>query len=192
MPTKPRSRTRWLTREEVAQLLLKSRGLPHLRRFVLVGLYTGTRSGAILKLSWVPSISSGWIDLEKGILYRSGSAERTTKKRQPPVKIPPRLLAHLKRWKRMDGDIRHVVHWNGSSVLRVKKAFNNARDRAGLDRKVVPHSLRHTAACWLMQAGVDIWEAAGFLGMTPQMVQDVYGHHHPAFMDKAANAIGRA
>ncbi len=92
----------------------------------------------------------------------------------------------------MDGDLRHVIHWNGKTVLRCKGAFNRARIRAGLDGKVVPHTLRHTCATWLMQAGVDIWEAAGFLGMTVQMVQETYGHHHPAFMAKASEAIGRA
>ncbi len=192
MPTKSRSRERWLTRNEAAALLRSARGLPHLQRFVLIALYTGTRSGAVLKLSWLSSISSGYVDIEKGILYRAGSGQRLTNKRQPPVKIPDRLLAHLKRWKAMDGNMRHVIQWNGSSVLRVKKSFNHARDRAGLDDKVVPHTLRHTAATWLMQAGIDIWEAAGFLGMTVQMVQETYGHHHPAFMAKASEAIGRA
>jgi integrase len=37
--------------------------------------------------------------------------------------------------------------------------------------------LRHTAATWLMQAGVDRWEAAGFLGMSVEMLDRVYGHH---------------
>jgi NTE family protein len=29
-----------------------------------------------------------------------------------------------------------------------------------------PHALRHTAATWLMQRGLPVWEAAGFLGMS--------------------------
>jgi integrase len=47
---------------------------------------------------------------------------------------------------------------------------------AGLDGKITPHTLRHTAATWLMQAGVDKWEAAGFLGMSVEMLDRVYGH----------------
>ena len=30
-----------------------------------------------------------------------------------------------------------------------------------------------------MQRGVPIWEAAGFLGMSADVLQDTYGHHHP-------------
>ena len=35
----------------------------HLARFILIGLYTGTRHDAILKLQWLPSTSGGWFDL---------------------------------------------------------------------------------------------------------------------------------
>jgi integrase len=190
LPEKHGARERWLTRQEAANLIRASKSVPHLRRFLVIGLYTGTRSGAILNLSWMPSVNSGWIDLEKGILFRSGSSQRKTSKRQPPVKLPARLLAHLKRWRRLDGSMRSVINWNGSSVQSVKKAFRSARSAAGLDETVIPHSLRHTAATWLMQAGVEMWDAAGFLGMTPEVLTRVYGHHHPAFQSSAAEAIG--
>ena len=49
--------------------------------------------------------------------------------------------------------------------------------------------LRHTAATWLMQRGTDIWQASGFLGMSPQVLINTYGHHHPDFMQDAAKAI---
>jgi site-specific recombinase XerC len=192
MPPKHAARERWLTRSEAAKLLWKARRTPHLARFILIGLYTGTRSGAILGLKWLPSIDSGWIDLDAGVMHRSGATQRKTKKRQPPAKLPPRLAAHLKRWKSMDGGIRHVVNWNGSSVQSIKKAFRSARKNASLSNDVIPHSLRHTAVTWLMQAGVDIWEVAGFVGMTVEMVERNYGHHHPSFQKAASEAIRRA
>jgi hypothetical protein len=42
-----------------------------------------------------------------------------------------------------------------------------------------------------MQNGTPTWEAAGYLGMSEQMLKDVYGHHHPAFMRNAAANITR-
>lgn len=192
MPTKAEARERWLTRQEAARLIWSARTMPHLRRFILIGLYTGTRSQAILGLSWLPSVSSGWIDFERGILHRSGSGQRKTKKQQTPARIPPRLLAHMKRWKKMDDNIRHVIHWNGSSVKCVKKAFRNARVRAGLDKLVIPHTTRHTCATWLMQAGVSQWDAAGFLGMTMEVLDRVYSHpSSPEFQRAASEAIRR-
>lgn len=138
----------------------------------------------------MPSTRGGHVDLEKGVLFRRGEGQGETKKRQPPVRIPDRLLSHMRRWNAKDR-VRHVIHWNGSQVLSVKKAFRSARMGAGLDAAVKPHTLRHTAATWLMQAGVDIWEASGFLGMTTEVLEKTYGHHSPDFQKAAVAAIGR-
>jgi hypothetical protein len=35
---------------------------------------------------------------------------------------------------------------------------------------------------------VDKWEAAGFSGMTIEMIDRVYGHHHPDQLKSAAHA----
>jgi len=34
-----------------------------------------------------------------------------------------------------------------------------------------------------------MWEAAGFLGMSEKTLRDTYGHHHPAHLRGAADAI---
>ena len=41
-----------------------------------------------------------------------------------------------------------------------------------------------------MQAGVDMWEAAGWLGMTVEQLEANYGHHHPDFQEEVAEAFG--
>ena len=55
---------------------------------------------------------------------------------------------------------------------------------------VTPHTLRHTAATWLMQRGAPMWEAAGFLGMSEKALRETYGPRHPDHLRGAANAIG--
>jgi len=40
-----------------------------------------------------------------------------------------------------------------------------------------------------MRNGADLWQAAGFLGMTVEMLQGRYGHHHPDFQREAAEAV---
>ncbi len=40
-----------------------------------------------------------------------------------------------------------------------------------------------------MQRGVPIWQAAGYLGMSAEMIERTYGHHHPDYMRGAALAI---
>ena len=46
-------------------------------------------------------------------------------------------------------------------------------------RKIVCHTLRHTATTWLMQAGANMDHAAALLGMEVETLRRVYGHHHP-------------
>ena len=54
-----------------------------------------------------------------------------------------------------------VIHENGKRIGDIKKGFAAACARARLE-EVSPHTLRHTAATWLMKAGVPIWEASQF------------------------------
>jgi integrase len=213
LPSKGIPRTRWLTRKEAAALLhvcwrareiqtqhcgthkgqkieTDKRPLRHLARFILIGLYTGTRASAIATASSHRGEGRSFVDLQSGIFYRLAEGRRATTKRQPPVPIPPRLLAHLRRWRAKGISREHFVEWNGSPVQSVKTAFKTAVRLAKLKGKISPHTLRHTAATWLMQAGVDKWEAAGFLGMSIQMLDRVYGHHHPDHLRSAAQAIG--
>jgi integrase len=213
LPSRGLPRTRWLTRKEAATLLrvcwrareiqtqhrgthkgqkieTDKRPLRHLARFLLIGLYTGTRAGAIATASSRKGEGRSFVDLQNGIFYRLPEGQRATAKRQPPVPIPPRLLAHLRRWTAKGISQDHFVEWNGRPVQSVKTAFKTAVRLAKLKGKISPHTLRHTAATWLMQAGVPVWEAAGFLGMSPAMVEQTYGHHHPAYMRGAATAIG--
>ena len=124
--------------------------------------------------------------------YRRAPGQLETKKRQPPVKLPSRLLAHLRRWVRLGLITQSVVEWNRKPVARISRSFRSARSQAGFGPDVVPHTLRHTCATWLAQSGISIWEAAGFLGMTAETFERVYGHHHPDYQRAASEALGSA
>jgi integrase len=95
----------------------------------------------------------------------------------------------MRRWVRWRGVTSHFVEWQGAPIKSVKTGFKHAVKIAGLWGKVTPHTLRHTAATWLMQRGVPIWQAAGYLGMSAEMIERTYGHHHPDYMRAAAQAI---
>jgi integrase len=212
LPPKGEARDRWLTRDEAASMIWrcwryrerqtihvgKDRGRPvltakhplrHVARFILIGIYTGTRASAIATASPHPREGRSFVDLERGIFYRKQIGKRATKKRQTPAPVPPRLLAHMRRWARRKLIADCFVEFNGKPVASVKKGFRSGVRLAGLPGRVTPHTLRHTAATWLMQRGVPVWEAAGFLGMSAEVLLATYGHHHPDFLHGAANAI---
>jgi integrase len=111
-----------------------------------------------------------------------------TKKRNPPIPLPDRLLAHLRRWE-ADG-ARYLVEYAGKSVARVDKVLGDAAREAGLG-KVAPHCLRHTAASWQVQSGTDLYEAGAYLGMSVATLTSVYAHHHPQHLTRAKEAYTR-
>jgi integrase len=215
LPEKGLPRERWLTRSEAARLLWtcwyretqtvhigKRKGqkietkkwpLRHGARFILIGLYTGTRAGAIATASPYRAAGKSFVDLETGIFNRLAVGKRASTKRQTPVPLPKRLLAHLRRWSRLGISKSHFVEWNGKPVSSVKTGFGSAVRIAGLDvnvGNVTPQTLRHTAATWRMQRAAPMWEAAGFLGMSEKTLRDTYGHHHPDHLRGTAEVIG--
>ena len=229
LPAKSEPRHRWLTRDEAARLLWAAwtmrqswKGQPsdrrtgrHVTRFILTGLYTGTRSAAICGAAIKPTPGRGWVDLDRGVFFRRASDAVETKKRQPPALIPDRLLTHMRRWARTPVEIKtkrrcksrtigrmiahdYVVEWQGAPVRSVRRAFKTACEIAGLgwydeedvfQTDVTPHVLRHTAATWLMKNGVELSKAADYLGMTEAVLRKHYYHHHPDFQAEAAAAI---
>ena len=153
----------------------------HIARFILVGLYTGSRHDAICGASFQPAEDRGWVDLKNDIFNRLRQGRRQTKKRQPPVRLPNRLLAHLARWHRLGISNHAVVEFQGAPIASVSKGFEVIFKKVGIEKRVTPHTLRHTSATWLMQEGMDLWTAAGFLGMSVQMLERTYGKHHPDY-----------
>jgi hypothetical protein len=43
----------------------------------------------------------------------------------------------------------------------------------------------------MMQAGTDVWQVAGYLGMSVEMLIANYGHHHPDHLAGAKGAFER-
>lgn len=224
LPEKPESPRDALTRREAARLLKAAMGYrvdesgrwerlgishtnrAHLRRMILIGLYTGSRPGVTRMVVWEESATHPWVDLNAGVIYRRGRQVRESRtKRTPVVKLPRRLLAHMRRWRRMDTareaerqerapgfKLRSVIHFGGQPLAwTIRTGFEGCVRDAGLDPAVTPHWLRHTAATWLMESGVEIWTAAGFLGMTPATLEKHYGHHRPDYQADAVAGFSR-
>jgi integrase len=198
LPDAPAPREKWLTRSQAAALLRAARGEPSVRLylplFILIAAYTGQRKQAILSLRWSQIDLTAGYDISPapdaivGRIDFNTPGARRTNKRRARIPIPRKLLGHLRRARKRGTDLGYVISEDGHRIGDIKKGFAAACRRAGLSG-VTPHVLRHTCATWLMQQGVQLWEAAGFLGMTPETLERVYGHHHPEFMGNAARAL---
>lgn len=231
LPEKPESPRDALTRDQAARLLRAARGWRwnpkiaawqrlrdsgpsnrrHMVRFILMGLYTGTRPGVLPKVLWVESLHQAWVDLDEEIIYRRGKSEKDHRtKRRPLVRLPARLLRHMVHWRRQDIAAAQrasevaakrgeepvaapstVIHHGGQPIAgRVRRSFKACVADAGLPAEITPHWMRHTCATWLMEADVKPWEAAAYTGMTTATLEKCYGHHRPNHQRGARKALG--
>jgi integrase len=208
LPPKGHARQRWMTRSEVAKLVwtcwrarevqegktTDKRPLRHLVRAILLGVYTGSRPGAVLNASWRQGPGLSWVDTANAVFHRHADGEAQTTKRQPTVRLSPRLLAHLRRWKRLDAaqarPQTHVVTFRGGKVASLKTALRTACRLAGIDPATM-YSLRHSCASWEVAKGRSTRMIADFLGTSEPMIIAHYGHLSPDYQVEVAESIGR-
>jgi integrase len=208
LPAKLAPREEVLTEDEVAHLLwtaYRKKGLSfsadgkpnasayiwkHLVPYILVALYSGTRKSRIVAASYRRQPGRPWIDLKRGEFHRLARREVAHKNKQAPaVKLPTRLVAHMRRWHEHGAE--YVLEYHGQPIKNPAKALRACfRAAFGEDTDRVPHTLRHTIASWLMadpeMALVDIAE---YLGMSIETLVRVYGKHRKMNDGKVAAAI---
>lgn len=203
LPPQAEPRERHLTRSEAVLLLAGALGFyqdadgkwrrnrfkisRHVARFILIGIYTGTRHDAILRLRWKRNPSGGHIDLSAGVLYRRPDGAVETAKRRPPVPLPARLIFHCRRWKKLT--THGPVEYGGKPVRKERRGFETARKLAGFGADITPHILRHTCATWLLQRGVSVYDVAGVLGTSEAVIRKTYGHHAQDNLRKAVDVF---
>ena len=202
LPKVAERRERYLIRSQVAALLWAALGFTrdgtrnrfrinrHLARFVLIATYTGSRHDTILKLQWMASTSGGWFDLDSGVLYRRPQDAIETNKRRTPSPIPPRLMPHLKRWRKLS--TQYVIEYDGKPIAsQLRRAWTGARQMAGLGPEVTPHVLKHTCATLMLQNRVSTWDVAGVLGTSEAVIRKTYGHHSVEHFRRAVDVWSR-
>lgn len=180
LPEAAAPRDRWLTRSEVARLIRHAE--PHIRRFIILSIYTGRRASAVLELIW------SRVDLEAGLIQFRAEGQAETNKRRGRIRIPRQLKGHLTRWRRHRGT--HVVMFRGKPVASVKTGIAKAAARAGIEG-VTPHVLKHTAITWAVKNGLHIEDAAEYFDTSPATIRKHYWHHSPYHQERAVEAIER-
>lgn len=83
---------------------------------------------------------------------------------------------------------RFPVEYQGAMCGDIKTAWTTI---AASMPDVTPHTLRHTAITWAMQRGARVWDVAGYFGVSVEMIEKTYGHHHPDHQSSAREAMGK-
>lgn len=151
-----------------------------------IGVAAAGMLGAVARTTWARRDDGPWVDLEQGIWWRSGENEIETVKKRRPHGIPPRLAAHLQRWKRIHGGtyIAETARDPGQPVWDIGKALEGAAARAGVKR-ITPHTLKHTAITLFIQSGGSAEDASDYFSTSIETIQSNYWHHSPAHQVRA-------
>lgn len=179
-PAKPAPKERYLTHVEIDKLLAAPMA-HHIKLAILLMLSTAGRVGAILELTW------DRVDLERGQINLR-TTETGPRKGRSIVPINAGLRAALTQAK-AGAMSPYVIEWAGGQVERIKKGFAAAVKSAGLEN-VSPHTLRHSAAVHMVEAGIPMSEVAQYLGHSSTSVTErVYGRFSPTHLRKAADVL---
>jgi integrase/recombinase XerC len=180
-PPKPRQERDWLTPEEFRRLLDSAgqpeRNLPGLAerdRLVLLALVTtGLRRSELCALEWR--------DLELGtrepsLLVRSGKGSKS--RRQPLAASLARELRSLRAARQPEPTDPVFCGLEGGRLQETILAdiIRRAAKRAGIEKHVTAHTLRHTAANWLRQELGDTRLVAEYLGHADLSTVARYAH----------------
>ncbi|MFY9288466.1 MAG: site-specific integrase [Alphaproteobacteria bacterium] len=177
MPVRqPPPRDIWLTRKQVSQLIDAAKSV-HIKLFIQIALATAARSGAILDLTWQQvDFEKRWIDFGRG----------WGNKRRAVVPMNDDLYETLKMaWELRQCD--YVVEYRGKKLISIKCAFRRLCKNCNI--KASAHTLRHTAATWLVMANVPLSEVARLLGDSERTVERVYGKHAPEYLQRAVSHL---
>jgi integrase len=178
VPSQPKPRDRWLTRDEADRLLEASQAL-HVRTFLAVCLYTAARSGAALQLTW------DRVDLVAGLIDFGTVAGG---KGRAVVPMADRLRPYLIEAHKA-ATCPFVIEHGSRAVGSVKTGARAAARRAKVPG-VSPHVLRHTAATWMAMKGVRIEEIARMLGHSdPRVTWRTYAKYSPDYLRDAVAAL---
>lgn len=177
----------FLTRDETDRLLEApdpDRPMYWRNRAVLEFLYaTGVRVSELVELP----ISS--LDLDEGFatVFGKGAKERLVPIGEPALRALRRYLRDVRPGLDSgEGQGRVFLNARGRPIRResIWAIVKKAAERAGLDKTVSPHTLRHTFATHLVEGGADLAAVQELLGHADISTTQIYTHLDRAYLRK--------
>ncbi len=168
-------RIRFLTRDEVEMILAECnrRNLDDLSDLILASLHTAARAGELFKLEWSD------INFESKIISFRDPKNIVTKH----TPISDTLWEILQRRKEESTSEFVFPARGGKQRTEVSNTFARIVKFLGLNdgitdrrKKAVFHSLRHTAASWLVGEGIPLYTVQRYLGHSQISLTERYSH----------------
>jgi integrase/recombinase XerD len=186
-PKRPQTLPLVLSHQEVAQLI-NSATTPR-DRVILMALYaTGMRRAELTPLKIAD------IDTQRMVIHIRGGKGRKDR----DVMLSPKLLEAMRQyWRSLKRKPKTWLFPGGSAGdleqpvndKAVWLACDRAADRAGIDKRIHPHTLRHSFATHLLEAGTDLRTIQILLGHGDLKATSVYLHLSRRHLEATASPL---
>jgi len=168
-----------LGKEEINKMFESTMNLKH--KLVLMFLYyTGIRLNELVNLKWED------IDFERGTIHlktAKGEKERV-------IFFHDRLKSFVEYFNLRKGGVIFISNLGKKYDKRtIQLIARNAAKKAGIGKRVTPHTLRHSFATHLLEAGADIRHIQKLLGHSSLQTTQIYTHVANKDIKKLANLL---
>ena len=183
-PSIPRPKTRFLTYEEFEAL--EAAAPDWLQPILRMAVATGMRLKEVVGLRWSD------MDRNAGVLHVSENSK--TGRRDIPMSDTVRGV--------MDGLVRHLhspmvfIDEEGNDYTsdrrrgQITATTLRAMRTAGIENASF-HTIRHTAAAWMVQDGASLYEVQHVLGHSTPVMTQRYAHLQPDHLRRAVGAVDK-
>lgn len=155
-----------LNKEEILNIIEKTENLQH--KIVLMFLYyAGLRLDEVKNLKWEN------LDFQRKTIQ----LKKTKGEHQRTIFLHEKLIEKLDEFKiPRQGNIFESNRGKKYSDETIEKIVKQAAQRAKINKRVTPHTLRHSFATHLLEAGCDIRYIQKLLGHSALQTTQIYTH----------------
>jgi len=182
-PKVPRTLPVYLDEEELTSLARAAQN-PTIESIIWTLYLSGLRNGELCSLKLAD------VDLGRRLVYvrrGKGSKDRVV----PTSSRLAKVLETYLRWYRHDGKTAYFFTTRSGRICTsyVTKCIKEAAQKAGIQKKVSAHTLRHSFATALYRKGVGILEISVLLGHESVETTQVYTHLAGGELQKAVEVL---
>ena len=168
-----------LSKEEINKMIHSTNNLKH--KLILSFLYY-----AALRLDEVRNLKWSDLDFNRKLIHlkvAKGGKERI-------IFLHDNLITSLNRYNSGSGELLFLSNFNKKYHKRsIEVIVNKSAQKANIRKKVSPHTLRHSFATHLLEAGADIRYIQSLLGHKDLKTTQIYTHVANKDIKNLANLI---
>ncbi|MFC1691783.1 tyrosine-type recombinase/integrase [Nanoarchaeota archaeon] len=152
-----------LSKKEINAMIKKTKNLKH-RLLIMFMYYAGLRLNEVINIKWEN------MDFDRKLIHlktAKGNKERV-------IFLHEKLIEALEFYGRSEGLVLNAQSGKKYSKRMPQVIIKNSAKKAGLKKNVTPHTLRHSFATHLLEAGADIRYIQKLLGHKDLSTTQIY------------------